>query len=256
MSALAKFEGWLAKHQHRDPKYSHVYKYHPRSDAHSIALCTFLADDLLAQCDAIREQAAAGKIAFGINIKHLWPNGKKKTIDLAIGRSKNLDPGGSSIKGFPKAVEMSEVFISCEAKTAMTEHKKSQPRIFDELGSSHEIVHQGRPDAIAVGITMVNIADKFASQLRQKSRKKVFYLLHRQPGVTASMIEHLRGLPIRDAVGQQGFDAYCTFVVNTDNISSASLWTEPPAPQPGDKDHYQTAVSRITRFYSERFGSI
>ena len=255
MSALTQFEEWLAKHQHRDPKYGHVYKYHSRSDAHSIALCTFVAEDLLAQCDALREQASSGKIAFGINIEHLWPNGKKKTIDLAIGRPKTLDPKGSSIKGFPKAVEMSDALISCEAKTAMTEHKKSQPRIFDELGSSHEIV-QGFPYALAVGITMVNIADKFASPLRQKSRKNIFYLPHRQPDVAASMIQHLRGLPIREAVEQQGFDAYCTFVVKTDNISSASLWTDPPAPQPGDKDHYQTAISRITRFYSERFGSI
>lgn len=215
-----------------------------------------MAEDLLAQCDVLRGQASAGKIAFGINIKHLWPNGKKKTIDLAIGRPKTLDPNGSPIKGSPKAVEMSEVFISCEAKTAMTEHIKSQPRIFDELGSSHEIVHQGRPDAIAVGITMVNIADKFASPLRQKSRKNIFYLPHCQPDAAASMIQHLRGLPIREVVGQQGFDAYCTFVVKTDNISSASLWTDPPAPQPGENDHYQTAVSRITRFYAERFISI
>ncbi|MBI4679137.1 MAG: hypothetical protein HY748_16295 [Elusimicrobia bacterium] len=256
MNALERFAEWLANHRHRDPKYGHVYKYHSRSDAHSIALCTLVAEDILSICPSLREQASAGRIAFGINIGHIWPNGKKKTIDLAIGRPQQLDPEGSPIKGFPKAAELSEVFISCEAKTVMTEHKKSQPRIFDELGSSHEIVHQGRPDAIAVGITMVNIADRFASPLRQKSRKNIFFLDHRQPDVAASMIQHLQGLPIRDAVGQAGFDAYCTFVVNTDNIGGVSLWTASPAPQPGEKDHYQTAIGRVTRFYSERFGSV
>jgi hypothetical protein len=51
----------------------------------------------------------------------------------------------------------------------MTEHGKSQPRVYDELSSSHEIVHQGRQDAIAAGITVVNVAPRFISPLRQRA---------------------------------------------------------------------------------------
>lgn len=68
------------------------------------------------------------------------------------------------------------------------------------------------------------------------------------------MITHLRGLPIREAIGQVGFDAYCTVVIDCDNIAQARLCTIPPAPQPGDADHYATFIKRIADFYSQRFG--
>jgi hypothetical protein len=149
---------------------------------------------------------------------------------------------------------MDRVLISCEAKTVMTEHSKSQPRIFDELGSSHEIVHQGDREAIAAGVTVVNIASTFVSPLRQKSRK-LHVSQHKQPRAAERMIAHLRGLPIRDDIDGIGFDAYTTIVVDCDNQGPASLWTDPPAPQPCDRDHYETFMARLSAAYSSRFGS-
>lgn len=143
--------------------------------------------------------------------------------------------------------------IACEAKTVMTEHGKSQPRVFDELASSHEIVHQGDREAIAAGITVVNIAETFISPLRQKGGE-LYISKHRQPHATARMVEHLRGLPIRDTVDGFGFDAYATVVIDCDNRGPARLWELPPAPQPGDRDHYATFVDRISRAYANRFG--
>jgi hypothetical protein len=67
------------------------------------------------------------------------------------------------------------------------------------------------------------------------------------------MINHLRGLPIRDAVDGIGFDAYATIVVDCDNQGPAFLWTDPPAPQPGDKDHYETFIRRLSDAYTMRF---
>jgi hypothetical protein len=67
------------------------------------------------------------------------------------------------------------------------------------------------------------------------------------------MVTYLRGLPIRDRVGQIGFDAYCTIVVECDNQTIATLWEATPAPQPGDRDHYETFINRIARLYAERF---
>jgi hypothetical protein len=137
----------------------------------------------------------------------------------------------------------------------MTEHGKSQPRIFDELGSSHEIVHQGDREAIAAGITVVNIASTFVSPLRQKGRK-LHVSKHKQPHAAERMINHLRGLPIRDVIDAVGFDAYATIVVDCDNQGPVSLWTDPPAPQPGDRDHYDTFVMRIAEAYATRFGQL
>ncbi len=205
MGEPKKFVAWLTAHEHKDPVYGWVYRYRSRSDAHSIALCRLILADLIHACPAIREQALADRIVYGINARHTFPNGKKKTLDLAIGTPKTIKPDGR----FQKTIhpgEIDRVLIACEAKTVMTEHGKSQPRVFDELGSSHEIVHQGDREALAAGVTVVNIAEAFVSPLRQKGGE-LHISKHRQPHAAEKMVDHLRGLPIRDSVDSVGFDA-------------------------------------------------
>jgi hypothetical protein len=253
MAAPQGFVTWLTAHEHKDPKYGWVYHYHSRSDAHSVALCNLILDDLLTNCAAIREQAMADKIAYGVNARHTFPNGKQKTLDLAIGTLKSIKQP-PRFAGLIYPGEIGRVLISCEAKIVMTEHGKSQPRVFDELGSSHEIVHQGDREAIAAGITVVNIAETFVSPLRQKGGE-LHVSTHRQPRAAEKMVGHLRGLPIRDSVEAVGFDAYATIVVDCDNQGPAFLWTRPPAPQPGERDHYEAFVRRLADAYSSRFGS-
>jgi hypothetical protein len=230
VSAPEKLATWLLNHKHGDPKLKFVYMYHPRSDAHSVALCRLVAEDLLERCGLLREHARRDRIAYGINVSHHWPNCKHKTIDLAFGVPTELATEPSEVPSIRRATKFADVLISCEAKTVMTEHKKSQPRVFDELSSSHEIVHQGKQEAIAAGITVVNIADTFVSPLRQRKRRELHVTKHRQPEVTESMVKHLRGLPVRETIGSVGFDAYCTIVINCDNQKEATVWSDPPAP--------------------------
>jgi hypothetical protein len=251
MSAPQQFAHWLTNHEHKDPKYGWVYHYHSRSDAHSIALCTLILEDLLLACPVLREQSLGDKIVYGINARHTFPNGKKKTLDLAIGTTKEIkQPTRFAHTIYPGEVD--RVLISCEAKTVMTEHGKSQPRVFDELGSSHQIVHQGDHDAIAAGVTVVNIATTFVSPLRQKGGE-LQVSEHKQPHAAERMVNHLRGLPIRESVDAVGFDAYATIVVDCDNQGPAFLWTDPPAPQPGDRDHYESFIARLAVAYAARF---
>src|SRR5437588_4688389 len=248
MDGPRRFVGWMTAHEHKDKLLGHVYRYHSRSDAHSKALCKFIMDDLLAECPVLRAQIGRHMVVWETNVRFTFPEtGKKKALDLAIG-----PPAGGPV-GVPVA-SLADIFVACEAKTVMTEHGKSQPRIFDELSSSHEIVHQGNPKAIAAGVTVVNIADTFVSPLRQKSGQKTLYVSkHKQPEVAQKMVTHLRGLLIRENVDRVGFDAYATVVIRCDNRGPATLWTATPAPQPGDKDHYENFIRRIARFYAERF---
>jgi len=250
MDAPLDFAAWLTAHEHADPVHGWVYHYHSRSDAHSVALCKLVLRDLVESCQALRDHALADKVVYGINARHTFPNGKKKTLDLAIGTPAAIDET-QRLAGVicPGAIE--RVLIACEAKTCMTEHGKSQPRIFDELGSSHEIVHQGDREAIAAGITVVNIAPSFVSPLRQKGGE-LHITNHKQPHAAERMVNHLRGLPIRDSVDGTGFDAYATIVVDCDNQGPTTLWTALPAPQPGDRDHYDTFVNRIADAYAKR----
>jgi hypothetical protein len=254
MQADQRFAAWLAARRETD-KFGHVYQYHPRSDAHSKALCEFIVDDLLDACPALRERARRGEVGYGINLRHRWSSGKVKTIDLALGVPKGPAVLPAAAHPIAEVVEMSEVLLSCEAKTVMTEHSKSQPRIFDELSSSHEIVHHGREDAIAAGVTVVNIAGQFVSPTRNQSSGPLEITKHRQPAVAARMVQHLRELAIRNRVGEDGFDAYCTFIVDCDNMGHAALWTGLPAPHVGDPDHYATFLRRIASLLAERLST-
>lgn len=257
MDAPQRFADWLANNRHVDRRYGHTYLYHSRSDSHSVALCKFILEDLVAASAVLRAQALTGLVAYGINVPFVAPSGKAKNLDLALGRPAEPIPSTTLLLEQPivRVPSLSDLYFGCEAKSVMTEHGKSQPRVYDELSSSHEIVHQGRPEAIAAGVAVVNIAATFVSPLRQTSRDELHISKHKQPHVTGRMVQHLRGLPIREEIGQVGFDAFCTIVVESDNRTTAILWTEPPAPQPGDRDHYATFVERFVRFYEERFSS-
>jgi hypothetical protein len=229
-SALARFVDWLASNSQRSNTDGRYYNYLPRSSSHSLALCGFIVQDLVQRSEVIREKAQQGRIAFALNVYHTWPNGKTKNLDLAIGVP---EPLGLPLTphGISQAVAFSRVLISCEAKNCMTEHKKSQPRIFDELSSSHEIVHQGDQLCIAAGIAIINIAPTFVSPLRQRTGTDLVITQHNQPTVAGSMIAHLRGLPIRNEVGQVGFDAFASGVVNCNNQNGATLHSELVPPQ-------------------------
>lgn len=256
LSAPERFVNWLAANQQLSKTDGRMYNYLPRSDSHSIAVCDFIVQDLVQRCPAIRSKASEGKIAFGLNVLHTWPNGKTKTLDLVIGIPEyalSLPPAEGTIT---RATSFSRVLVSGEAKNCMTEHKKSQPRIFDELGSSHEIVHQGDQQCIALGIAVVNIANTFVSPLRQRTGTPVVVTTHRQPDVATSMIQHLRGLPISSGVGNVGFDAFTTIVVDCCNTGGATLHVTQPAPQPGDRDHYGTFISRVCNAFAERFSNL
>lgn len=250
------FADWINQNRQVGKKCGHTYLYHSRSNTHSIALGRLIVNDLVANSRILREHAASGKIGYGLDLRHQWPNGKQKTLDLAIGtidREATLYiPGGN----IAEVSAVSRVLIACEAKCCMTEHGKSQPRIYDELSSSHEIVHQGDQQAIACGIATVNIATQFASPLRQVKGQPLHHSMHDQPRVTERMIQHLRKLPIRDSVGQVGFDAFCTFIVDCDNVTAATLHTAVPAPQKGERDNYDTFLARIVQQYEERFAAI
>ena len=180
---------------------------HSHSDAHSVKLMELLLANLLAACDVMREQAIAGEIGYGINYAFQWPNGKLKTLDLAIGIPlvRRDPPTGAPIhrlrsrarRGVLLTPPEERLLVACEAKSVLTEHSKSQPRVFDGLNGSHAIVHGGSEDTIAAGITLANIAETCVSPLRQRRDQPITVSIHHQPSDAAHMIEHLRGLPRR-----------------------------------------------------------
>lgn len=254
MNAPERFAKWMCGHIANDNKFGRaIYRYHPRSDAHSKMLCGYVIEDIIQNCEVLRQHLDLGEVVYSVNSEQVFANGKKKALDLAIGKPVTANDVLFTKKA--SKVGFTELRLACEAKQCMTEHSKSKPRIFDELSSSHEIVHQGDSQAIAGGLTVVNIAKEFTSPTRQMSAEgDPIKTLHKQPGAAIAMIEHLKGLKMRDEPGQVGFDAFATIVIDCDNIGDCTLVTDHPAPQPGEMHHYGTFLQRIIDFYVARYG--
>ena len=91
-SALApnRFVERMTAHQHVDRKNGLTYHYHPRSDAHSVALCRFIADDLVGVTPALGYALATSRVACGINVPFAGKDGRLKTLDLAFGMGSSV----------------------------------------------------------------------------------------------------------------------------------------------------------------------
>lgn len=256
-------------------------QYHSRSDHHSKVACWAVAFDMLSTSSLLREHVAAGKATIGVN--HRMQDFKlrrKKDLDLVIARPASNAPDAPTgktlaelatrlqIRLTPEQISLFEampsvtaapvgaVMVALEAKACMTEHRKSESRLFDELNSSQQTVHGAADQAVAVALAMVNIAAVFTSPGRQTAGDPAVVTQHQQPEAAAGVVAKLRELPRRSGPGDDGFDAMGIMVVDLRNDGSrVDIETEPPAPQPGEDDSYEAMVMRASSLYDYRFAS-
>lgn len=258
----------------------HRWQYHPRSDYHSKLACWGILFDLLSCSELLRTHAAAGKIAFGINHRMVdHTNGRKKDLDLVICRPVqqsgeeamrptrtfaamadewHIDLTASErdlLATLPSLFERpaGSVLMALEAKACMTEFGKARPRLYDELTSSHSVVHGDTDAAIAVGFVMINGSSTFLSPLRHTDEPTK----HDQPQQLQLTIEKVRALPRREAAGKPGFDAIAAVAVRcaNDGIAPVTIITDTAegAVAPQDVLHYDTMINRIIGIYNSRF---
>jgi hypothetical protein len=162
------------------------------------------------------------------------------------------------LDGLPKLVRapVGSVVMALEAKACMTAHQRALPRLYDELNSSHLTVHGASEQAIAVGFTMVNIADRYLSpDLNKKNRMTdPEWSEHKQPRDAQLAIGKISQLPRRSKVGDVGYDALAIVVIDMPNDgTTVKLIKGPPAPQQGDNYHYDAMISRLSGIYATRF---
>ncbi len=266
-------------------KHGNSWQYHSRSDYHSKVACWGLLFDLMRHCSLLRQQAASGVVAYGLNHEMRdFKTGRKKKLDLVICRPRSKSFGGEpgsffadqahdlgvilpdevkqELLDLPRLQELpvGSVHIAVEAKACMTAFGKARPRLYDELSSSHVAIHGNSPHAIAVALTMVNFADTFISPGRNDfafSDRPPTVTKHRQPSDAASVIAKIREIPRRSRDSEDGFDSLAIVGVSCKNDGSpVTLVTDPPAPQPGDIDHYEMTVHRLAQLYEQRFKNI
>jgi hypothetical protein len=247
--------------------------------------------DLLLASDRLRQHAAEGRIAFGINhvmVDHR--NGRRKALDLVVCRPSVETPPSSQRRNravtFASQVEtfgieltaeerslldalpalhrkpVGTVLIALEAKAVMTEFAKARPRLYDELESSHTVVHGDTDSAIAMGLALINASDYFISPTKnpcvawgapQKPTR------HDQPTQAKLTIEKIRALPRSEGVGSRGFDAIATAVLSCRNDGSSQVAILRDAawgfPAGNDVLSYATLINRVVGIYGNRFSN-
>jgi hypothetical protein len=257
------------------------WNYHSRSDHHSKVCCWAVVFDLLRVSSTLQKHVAEGHVGFGINHEMRdFQNDRRKNLDLVICRPASGSKAGrdlvdlathyridlsvseqNELTSLPRLQEVpvGSVLVALEAKACMTAHQKALPRLYDELNSTHLTVHGAHDSAIAAGIVVVNIAQRFLSPSRNIENPTVNpnWNVHPQPKSVEIVIEKVKQLPRRSKTGIPGYDALGIVVIDCPNDGSdVRLYREPPAPQPQENYHYTTLIERIRLLYDTRFAQI
>lgn len=265
-------------------KSGELWQYHSRSDHHSKVACWGVLFDLLQTSALLRSHIEAGKVVFGVNHPmHDFVNNRTKKLDLVLARpgqdgqtsrTRSIvdyaeqwqvqlsDDERQLLNELPEALEgpVGSVLVAMEAKACMTEHGKAGPRLYDELNSSHQMVHGSSNQALAVGFVMVNGADRFVSpdrnrRLREGEAREE--TVHKQPRAAEIALRAIAQLPRRSDASARGYDGLGVVLVDMPNDGTpVRLIEDRPAPQPGDRFHYDSMIRRIAGEYDGRFHRI
>jgi len=265
----------------------HLWQYHSRSDTHSKVACWGVMFDLLQHSEVLRRHVESGKVVFGINFEiNDFVHHRKKNLDLVIARPQQGVAEPAQPRTFSSltdawSIELTRdqrrrldalpvfsegafganaVLMALEAKACMTAHSKAGPRLFDELNSSHQIVHAASERALAVGFVMINSATTFVSPdlNRRRSYTEADEVSHhKQPAAAATSMKRVESLPTRAGASGQGYDGLAAVLVDMPNDGRpVRLEKAPPAPSSTSPYHYDSMISRVANEYDGRFANI
>lgn len=259
-----------------------VWQYNSRSDHHSKVACWAVLFDLLRESAVLANQAAAGDVVLGINFSITnFQSGRKKNLDLVVAKPEKERAGKrQSFRGLVDKYDIvlddtqraeleslpdidvgefgaNAVRIALEAKACMTEHGKAGPRLFDELNSSHQIVHAASEGALAVGFAMINAAPTFVSSVlnpRMSYDQAQWTSTNPQPKAAIGAAKRIQDLPRRSGSTGVGYDGLAMVLIDMVNDGTpATLVSDPPAPKAGDALHYDAMIHRVANEYDARF---
>lgn len=262
-------------------KHGSAWNYHSRSDHHSKVACWGIVFDLLRTSALFCRHVEQGRVGFGINHEMRdFQHDRKKDLDLVICLPASGSASGRTLKDLAdhysldltaterralsdlpvlREMPVGNVLVALEAKACMTAHQRALPRLYDELNSSHQTVHGASDAAIAAGLVMINIAERFLSpDLNKKNRTTApDWSSHVQPKAVEITIDKVKQLPRRSKTGIAGYDALGIVVIDCVNDGSqVNLYGKAPAPQLHDNYHYTTMIDRMRGLYDTRFAQI
>ncbi len=246
------------------------WQYHSRGARHSLTSCWGVLFDLLAHSSLLRQHVIDNKVVFGLDHKMQdFQASRSKNLDLVIARphesgwTKKRQPRrfselpakfdmeltaaqGARLDDLPDPIEgeVGAVHLALESKACMTAFTKSYPRLYDELNSSHAVIHGASNRALAVGLAIINTADEFVSPVGERNR-------HNQPKDALGAIEKVEQLPRRSGDEGVGYDGLGIILV--DLVNDESPVTIPDEPEVPANYAYDRMILRIANEYDVRF---
>jgi hypothetical protein len=207
--------------------------------------------DLIASCKSMAAAASNGEVVWNTDFDLTYGTATWNS-DLVIG----APPPGSAppADGPIRKTSPSSVQIAVEIKGVMTEHRKAIKNRKRDLESHHAHVHNYNSQAIAGGVVVLNMSDRFRSPLRSEGDITV----HKNPEeLVRHCMAEVQAIGVRGGPSGHGLDAKCAIVVKDDNIDFAAAEYQelPPAPRVGDPMHYDAFIQRLCAEWSSRFSS-
>lgn len=241
---------WL--NQRREWKYPKDVPYHPRSDKHGGAQCRYFVDDLLYESDAIADAARNGEIVYAEDYDVGDPNGLGWNVDLVLGPPSGnvqLPADGGMARGAP-----GEVWMAVDAKSIVTEHQKARRNRQRDINSFADIMHTHQEQALAAGILLLNIADRFDSPTRDPDDITEHPHIDRIVGEIVDLFDSINRSEGEISANLDGAGLIVVDHTNLeDDVGETELVTREPAPQPGERVHYRTFVRDMADLFEQRF---
>jgi hypothetical protein len=246
------------------------WQYHSRGGRHSLTACWGVMFDLLANSSLLRQHVVDGKVIFGLDHEmHDYAANRAKNLDLVVARphdagwSRKRRPRRFSelpdlydmeltaaqraaLAALPDPVEgaVGAVHLALEAKACMTAFSKSYPRLYDELNSSHAVIHGASNRALAVGLAIINVAAEFVSPVGKRNQ-------HKQPRDALGAIAKVEQLPRRSGDEGVGYDGLGIVLLDLVNDGGpVTLAGRPPVPV---NYEYERMILRVANEYDVRF---
>jgi hypothetical protein len=156
--------------------------------------------DLLGESAMLCDHVRVGKVVFGLD---------HKMHDIVL-----TDRQTARMRSLPNPEEgpVGAALLALEAKAMFTAFGKSYQRFYDELNSSHRAIHGSSNNALAVGLAIVNVADRFVSPIKNPdypTTGEAEISRHNQPKDALGAIDKVGQLPRRTSDSGVGFWHSC-----------------------------------------------
>ena len=235
--------GWLQENQ-----------YHPRSNAHGSASCLFFLDDLLHESETFAETARAGEIVYQEDYT-VGQGQSRWNTDLVVGPpADDVEVQTDFGDGRPIVeAEPAEVWLAIDAKSVMTEHGKARRNRQRDINSFADIMHRHHPGAVAGGVLMINLAERFKSPLRDEDDITEHDRIEQLVEETVAIFRDIDRADGEISPNVDGVGCVVVDHTNMDDGHETRLVSEPPAPGDEDIVHYRNFLYIMLNTLEGRF---